>query len=138
MKSGTRGETKRRKRGVPGAGRPHDAQRTNGAADCGHMSINPLRPLNASLPFHYPSPFGRPRSPPPRHFSLPICIAHLDTPVTNSCLGGGASPPRAFLYPLPFLYWFPFPLRGLMNSSAASWPQPAAQLPAALHQNVAR
>lgn len=123
--------------GEPGAESPHDAQRTNGAADSGHMSINPLRPLNASLPFHYSTPFRRPRSPPPPTLSLPICIvAHLDAGHSSRGRGGGASPPCApHAPPSPT----PSPLCVLLlqvpsrcrldEQLRASWPRPAALYP---------
>lgn len=117
--------------GEPGAESPHDAQRTNGAADSGHMSINPLRPLNASLPFHYSTPFRRPRSPPPPTLSLPICIvAHLDA--GHSSRGPGGAELRRLVHPTPLpppprllsaFFFSRFPLAaGLMNSSAPAGP----------------
>lgn len=115
--------------GEPGAESPHDAQRTNGAADSGHMSVNPLRPLNASLPFHYSTPFRRPRSPPPRHSHFPFASSRTSTPVTLP-RGGGATPalrtPRPSLPPphlLSAFFFSRFPLAaGLMNSSAPAGP----------------
>lgn len=117
--------------GEPGAESPHDAQRTNGAADSGHMSINPLRPLNASLPFHYSTPFRRPRSPPPRHFHFPFASSRTSTPVTLPGGGGGAEL-RRLAHPTPLpppprllsaFFFSRFPLAaGLMNSSAPAGP----------------
>lgn len=131
--SGTRAEE--RGRGVGGWKSPHDAQRTNGAADSSHMSINPLRSLNASLPFHYSTPSRCPRSPPPRHFHFPFASPRTSTPVTLP--GGGAELRRLTHLPSPppppsslCALLLQVPSRcGVDEQLRTSWPQPAALYP---------